>query len=272
MRLSILLIFLSLAGAAQDSVYARRCIHQLTDRSFFGRGYVKNGLPKACKFIVAEIKKSKVLPLFGDQYTQTFIHPVNTFPGACEVKLNGKKLKPGIDYIVSPSSAPAQGKCGLIKTDSIHFAGRTKRNSIIVTLRNKLTFSVSGEMNDFCGIELNKKTLTAAPEQIELAIKSRLVPNFESRNIGCFINGTAGSDSLLVFSAHYDHLGGMGKKTFFPGANDNASGTSMLLDLIRFYTTHPPRYKTVFLFFAGEEAGLLGSSFFVKTAPSILKK
>lgn len=272
MRLSIFLIFFSLAVRAQDSSYVRRSIKQLTSSSFFGRGYVEGGLHKAEKFIISEIKKSKVSPLFAGKFTQSFFHPVNTFPGKCEVKLNGKKLKPGIDFILAPSSAPAVGKCGLLKTDSIHFAGRMGASSIIVTLRNKLTFGVSQEVNDFCGIELNKKTVSAALEMLELKVSSKLVSNFESRNIGCFINGTSSSDSLIVFSAHYDHLGGMGNKTFFPGANDNASGTSMMLDLLRYYTTHPPRYKTVFIFFAGEEAGLLGSSFFVKNSAFDLKK
>jgi Zn-dependent M28 family amino/carboxypeptidase len=70
---------------------------------------------------------------------------------------------------------------------------------------------------------------------------------------------------MIVFTAHYDHLGGIGPKVFFPGANDNASGVSMVLNLLKYYSTHRPRYKTVFVFFAGEEAGLLGSSFFVQS-------
>jgi Zn-dependent M28 family amino/carboxypeptidase len=75
-----------------------------------------------------------------------------------------------------------------------------------------------------------------------------------------------------MFSAHYDHLGGMGKETFFPGANDNASGVSALLNLIAYYTKHPPKYKTLFLFFAGEEAGLMGSHYFAESKAVDLKK
>src|SRR5690606_19114705 len=80
------------------------------------------------------------------------------------------------------------------------------------------------------------------------------------------------SDSMVVFTAHYDHLGGMGRRTFFPGANDNASGVSMVLNLARYYKAHPPRHKTVFIFFAGEEAGLLGSAHLVKSGLLDLKK
>ncbi|MEO8762057.1 MAG: M28 family peptidase, partial [Bacteroidia bacterium] len=77
---------------------------------------------------------------------------------------------------------------------------------------------------------------------------------------------------VIMFTAHYDHLGMMGSKTYFPGANDNASGVSMLLNLVKYYTKNPPKYKTVFVFFAGEEAGLLGSKYFTENPPFELSK
>jgi Zn-dependent M28 family amino/carboxypeptidase len=65
-----------------------------------------------------------------------------------------------------------------------------------------------------------------------------------------------------VITAHYDHLGGMGSETYFPGANDNASGVTMLLSLARYYGAHPQPYTMAFICFSGEEAGLLGSKYF----------
>jgi Zn-dependent M28 family amino/carboxypeptidase len=99
-----------------------------------------------------------------------------------------------------------------------------------------------------------------------------LIPDFKSQNLGCRIKGSSGSDSVIVFSAHYDHLGGIGKDCYFPGANDNASGVSMVLNLLHYYTNHPPKYTTVFLFFAGEEAGLLGSAYFTESGQMDLQK
>ncbi len=78
------------------------------------------------------------------------------------------------------------------------------------------------------------------------------------------IKGTAIPDSFLVFSAHYDHLGQMGKDIYFPGANDNASGTSMLLNLAKYYSQNRPKYSVLFIAFGGEEAGLIGSEYYVK--------
>jgi Zn-dependent M28 family amino/carboxypeptidase len=45
-----------------------------------------------------------------------------------------------------------------------------------------------------------------------------------------------------------------------------------LLNLIRYYSRHQPHYKTVFIFFAGEEAGLVGSKFFVESQAIDLQK
>jgi Zn-dependent M28 family amino/carboxypeptidase len=71
-------------------------------------------------------------------------------------------------------------------------------------------------------------------------------------------------DSLIVLTAHYDHLGMMGSKTIFPGANDNASGTALLLSLVKHYAAQPQKYTIVFIAFAGEEIGLIGSGYFTE--------
>ena len=48
-------------------------------------------------------------------------------------------------------------------------------------------------------------------------------------------------------------------KAWFPGANDNASGISMLLELAHHYAQNPGKYSMAFIAFGGEEAGLIGS-------------
>ncbi|MFA6706246.1 MAG: M28 family peptidase, partial [Bacteroidales bacterium] len=73
-------------------------------------------------------------------------------------------------------------------------------------------------------------------------------------------------DSTIVFVAHYDHLGHLGKDIYYPGANDNASGTAMLLSLAEYYSKkeNAPNYNIVFLSVAGEEVGLLGSTHYTE--------
>ncbi|MDO7850678.1 VanZ family protein [Hymenobacter convexus] len=96
-------------------------------------------------------------------------------------------------------------------------------------------------------------------------VGAQLQPKYQTQNLAAVVRGTARPDSFLVLSAHYDHLGMMGPKTYFPGANDNASGVALLLELAAYYARpeNRPAYSVVFLLFGAEEAGLVGSSYFV---------
>ena len=73
-------------------------------------------------------------------------------------------------------------------------------------------------------------------------------------------------DEYVVLSAHYDHVGRKSKKKIFLGADDNASGTSALLQVARAFSEKDaprPRRSIVFLFCTAEERGLLGSKHYV---------
>jgi aminopeptidase YwaD len=78
------------------------------------------------------------------------------------------------------------------------------------------------------------------------------------------VQGSEQPDSFIVFTAHYDHLGQMGKDVYFPGANDNASGVAMLLNLAKYYSQpeNKPKYSIAFIAFGAEEVGLIGSAYF----------
>jgi hypothetical protein len=90
------------------------------------------------------------------------------------------------------------------------------------------------------------------------------------RNVAAYIPGRTGE--YVIIGAHYDHLG-LGEQFSMepsatgkphPGADDNASGTAGVLELARWFAAHS-RHKRglLFLTFAGEELGLLGSRFYV---------
>jgi Zn-dependent M28 family amino/carboxypeptidase len=82
----------------------------------------------------------------------------------------------------------------------------------------------------------------------------------EGRNVAGIIRGA--SDEVVVLGAHYDHPPS-DAKGFHPGADDNASGTSALLELARRLALRPCTRPVVVLFFSGEEDGLLGSNHYV---------
>ncbi|MEL6653308.1 MAG: M28 family peptidase [Bacteroidota bacterium] len=89
-----------------------------------------------------------------------------------------------------------------------------------------------------------------------------------SQNVICQVRGTEQPDSVIIVSAHYDHLGMQGS-SIFPGANDNASGTSMLLSMVEYFVKHPQRYTMVFIAFGAEETGLIGSNYYVNRSPVV---
>jgi Peptidase family M28/PDZ domain/PA domain len=90
-----------------------------------------------------------------------------------------------------------------------------------------------------------------------------------AHNVAGYLPGT--TDEYVIIGAHYDHLG-LGEQfslapslagTIHPGADDNASGTAGVIELARWFSTQPKQKRGIlFLTFAGEELGLLGSSYF----------
>lgn len=86
-----------------------------------------------------------------------------------------------------------------------------------------------------------------------------------------FIPGTDLKDEILVFSAHYDHIGLVSdpnaKDKVNNGADDDGSGTTGILEIARAFTQakkdgHGPRRSILFLGNVGEEKGLLGSEYY----------
>ncbi len=68
---------------------------------------------------------------------------------------------------------------------------------------------------------------------------------------------------VIFFSAHYDHVGVNDKGEIFNGSDDNASGTSSLLEIAEAFGQGPkPARSVAFLWVSGEEKGLLGSEWF----------
>lgn len=88
--------------------------------------------------------------------------------------------------------------------------------------------------------------------------------DFTHFNVCGMIPGTEHPDQYIVLTCHYDHLGAMGEDVYFPGAHDNASGCAFVLNMAQYFQQHPQKYSIVFLFFSGEESGLLGSKYFTE--------
>ena len=145
--------------------------------------------------------------------------------------------------------------------------------AIVVCSADKLTWggATAQAVNPF--FTLKKKLNIKTIENISINVESSFIQDYKTQNVIGYIPGIS-KDSVLVLTAHYDHLGRMGKDTFFPGANDNASGVALLLQLASYFSQpeNKPKYDIVCMAFAAEEIGLLGSKYFVENPMFPLNK
>lgn len=76
-------------------------------------------------------------------------------------------------------------------------------------------------------------------------------------------------NEYLILGAHLDHVGEQAGKIYFPGANDNASGSAALLEIARTMVANniKPKRSIIFAFFASEEQGLNGATHFANHLP-----
>lgn len=90
-------------------------------------------------------------------------------------------------------------------------------------------------------------------------------------NLVAVVKGTRVPDRYIVLSAHYDHVGVRNEQTY-PGADDNASGTTAVLAIAAWLKANPPAHSVIVALWDAEESGLLGSRAFVANPPVPLEK
>lgn len=292
-------------AAAQNINFAKKNIDTLASPAMHGRGYVNNGINLAANYIKKELKALNLSPL-GQDFFQPFHLPINTFPDTVTFSVDNKNLKAGEEYLIAANSPslsgtfPVQVLPGKISRDSIllrsfckedhtdkfliidRLAATKKQKKLLdsitannvctakgyINLREKIHWHVSKahSVKGHVTIDVLKKSWPSSAKNIELTINTRFNSKFPVNNVVGYVPGKKYWSNFIVITAHYDHLGRMGNSVYFPGANDNGSGTAMALDLARHYAqpANKPDYSTVFIFFAAEEAGLLGSKYFTE--------
>ncbi len=145
-----------------------------------------------------------------------------------------------------------------------------------------VNFDVATKLAATEGLDLNKLMSDARshefrPVQLRTRLSAHMVTKvrpFESNNVIAMLPG---SDSRLkneavIYTAHYDHLGvrpDMSGDNIYNGANDNATGCGILLELARAYALsgQRPRRSILFASVTGEEQGLLGSEYLGRNPP-----
>ena len=299
-------LFYNKYSKAQSIETAKMHISNLCSPSMAGRGYVQQGVNVSAEYLANQFQTLK-LRKFTSSYFQNYSFDVNTHPYPIQCKVDGQTKKVGLDFLVDPSTASIQGKYALIhfnmrdsldkillykkiekgfdQNHALVLHHGSKRSSsdvldsvnyyrhfpscIIYTEEKKMTHSIGRKIDPLPSL-IFMDSVIAQKENIDITVKNSFVNNFESKNVIGYIKAKK-SDSFVVFTAHYDHLGKQGDAVF-PGASDNASGTAMVLYLAEYFTENKPKDNMVFILFSGEEAGLLGSEYFTQNPTFPIEK
>ncbi|MBC8181252.1 M28 family peptidase [candidate division KSB1 bacterium] len=116
-------------------------------------------------------------------------------------------------------------------------------------------------------INKNEKSFSLKlKNRVKLKIDAKLREATHTKNIAGYLPGNDPvlKNEFIVLGAHADHLGRLGDLIFY-GANDNASGTAIIMEVAQAITQLgvKPKRSILFVAFSGEEMGLLGSKFYV---------
>ena len=212
-----------------------------------------------------------------------------------------KKLQPGVDFSMREYSPGVKGEFPVYHVDTLNFdadklfadlAKPEYQNCLVAcefwfTYKHREVFSrlqkADGAPNAglfytwpapikffkaYASKVVDKPIVWVTPEAIEgvqrvrLNVDAKFLKDYECFNVISKIEGQR-HDSCYVFTAHYDHLGNLGKKVFYAGANDNASGSACILTLAAYYAKHRPKFDMYFLALSGEDTNLNGSNWYV---------
>ena len=295
---TMLLTLATMTIGAQNLSHYKRVVKELSSAKYQGRGYAKHGANKAGRFLQKEFQKAGV-----DEVTlQPFKLDINTFCGQMQIWADGKKLRAGIDFSMREYSPGVHGEFPVYHVDTLNFdadrlladlskpenancmvacefwftyrhrkvfsklqkAGECPNAGLLYTLEAPVKFfKAYGER------VIDKPIIWVTPEAIEgverikADVDNQFLKDYECFNVIAKVEGQR-HDSCYVFTAHYDHLGNLGKKIFYAGANDNASGTATIVTLAEYYAKNRPLYDMYFIAFSGEDANLRGSTWYAE--------
>ena len=295
--LIFVLAFAAMQLNAQDLTHYKQIVKELSSLKYQGRGYARDGANKAGKYLEKEFIKAGV----DEVVCQPFTIDINTFCGRMKLWADGKKLTPGVDYSMREYSPGIHGTFPVYHVDTVNFdpekmyadlAKPEYANCLVVcefwfAYRHGKDFSRlqsnecpnAGVINTWTspikfykayGHRVAEKPIIwMTPEAIEgvetirANIDNKFLKDYELFNVIAKVEGRK-HDSCYVFTAHYDHLGNLGRRVYYAGTNDNASGTATIVTLAAYYAKNRPEYDMYFIAFSGEDANLRGSEFYAK--------
>ncbi len=295
--LVLLLTVVSVQVYAQDMVHYKRVVKELSSAKYQGRGYARGGANKAGKFLRKDFAKAGA----DEVICQPFVLDINTFPGKMKLSVDGKKMIPGVDFTMREFAPGFRGTFPIYYIDTLNYNSE-KIFSDLSLPENKDAFVVCDFMFSYkhgadfkrlqskdgapnagiiftwdeplkfykaYGERVGDKPVMWVPHRfprdartLTADIENKFLDDYECFNVIAKVEGRR-HDSCYVFTAHYDHLGNLGRRVYYAGANDNASGTAAIVTFAAYYAKNRPEYDMYFIAFSGEDAYLRGSEWYV---------
>ncbi|MCQ2142525.1 MAG: M28 family peptidase [Bacteroidales bacterium] len=304
--ISVLLAAMCMSAPAQDLIQFKGIVTKLSSPAFQGRGYARDGVRKAGGYIADQFRKAGA----DSVAMQPFTIDINTFPGKMKMSVDGRRMTPGRDFVMREYSPGAHGTYRLYYLDTLGYDSerlfadleKTENKGCLVVCDFWFTYKHS---KDFRRLEreggapnagviytwptplkfykaygekvAGKPIIWVSPDfpkdavSVKVDVENEFLEGYETSNVIAKVEGER-HDSCYVFTAHYDHLGNLGRSLYYPGANDNASGTAAVITLAAHYAVNRPEFDMYFVAFSGEEANLRGSTHFVENPPMPLGK
>ncbi|MFY0592358.1 M28 family metallopeptidase [Roseivirga sp.] len=269
--------------AVIDQAEVTRIITTLAADDMEGRMIFTPGIEKAARFIESEFKKAGLEYIDGlDSYQQQFNMYALT-PKESSVKINGIDI--AAESIISMANAESftmeltgsnivmVGANDNMQAKFGEARGMEGKTLMVVHSKHKGLF---GRYKGFFSRGSNVMKLDAENgiimvlsdaekvNELEVSVNNN-VKTQSLANVAGKITGNRPNE-IVLFSAHYDHLGisGDGEDKIYNGANDDASGTTAVMTLAKYFkdTGKKPERTIMFVAFTAEESGGFGSTYF----------
>ena len=299
----MVLLLLAVAAVqvdAQDLAQYKKVVKELSSSKYQGRGYARGGANKAGSYLEKQFRKAGADAVTRQHFTLD----INTFPGKMKLSVDGRKMVAGMDFTLREYSPGVRGTYNLYHIDTLNYNSEKifrdlalpeNKDAFVVcdfwfTYKHREDFqklqSAGGAPNaglvltwdeeplkfykaygekviDKPVLWLLSRQIPRGSKTITVDIDNEFLKDYRCFNVIASVEG-ASHDSCYVFTAHYDHLGNLGRRVYYPGANDNASGTATIVTLAAYYAKHKPKFDMLFIAFSGEDANLRGSEYYAQ--------
>lgn len=290
----ILLPFLAFCAVApsllaQDSIQRasiERLERTLSADSLEGRGSLTPGNDKAARIIASEFASAGLKPIPGaDDFFQKL--PVTVVaPGLRKIAVNGLPIGEGDVFVMSNRDSLSSNQLGeftvayiapgMSMRQKIGAINKQEKNTLLLIARDQKK-SFDRYKGFFGGRSIDNEPQTG-PTVVAVLMDSVPVTSYDIKitnrvetrflqNIAGMIPGKRANE-IVLFSAHYDHLGiitPVDGDSIANGADDDASGTTAVMTLARYFAAKgTPERTLMFVAFAAEEIGGFGSQYFSK--------